>query len=643
MTPMRTSPKMSPITAGILQAQSLIRQRRLSEAHQLLAALEHKHPNHHDVLLGLAQVCEQLQDWPAVVGIGERLVRAHPRDPGLLFALGKAYVQARHLALAVRTFRRLVSENPEHQRADEAQKEVARLTEVLAPEIGRTGLPAGDALGALELTDEVRSLSVQRRYGEANQVAEKLTARFPRFGFGLNSLAQLHLAEGNLEQALLILDRALEVEPENLYVHTRRIRALCLLGRLEEARHHGQTLAAFTSGREDEELSRAEAHSYLGDDAAVLQAFQRAEVAGVLPRLGKAGIFYHLAAVAELRVGHEAKSAELWTEALRRSPSLEIARQNVADRCRPIGEQHAPWPFSLAMWVPTRTLENLNRAMQGRRTDEELRQGARNFLAQHPELAGLLPVLLDRGDPEARRLALNLARTARTEDLLVALRDFAQGTRGQDMLRNQAAQVAVEAGLLPAGPLRLWLRGAWRELTPFHCAWDQPAPPISPKVAQVLESIRELGEGNPLQAELRLRKAVEAEPDSPFLLHTLAAALSAQRRNREADALLDSIHRRFPDFVAAMTDIARRHLRRGEVDQAESLLKPLLARQRFVAGEFACLCMAQIEVLLARKNEAPLSIWLQMWEQATPDHPALEPFRKRVEQASPFSMWSKQP
>ncbi len=59
---------------------------------------------------------------------------------------------------------------------------------------------------------------------------------------------------------------------------------------------------------------------------------------------------------------------------------------------------------------------------------------------------------------------MRVAIESKAEDLAPALRDFARGQRGLDMMRNQAAQAARIAGLLPDGPLRLWVQGGWREV-----------------------------------------------------------------------------------------------------------------------------------------------------------------------------------
>src|SRR5207237_10520180 len=143
-----------------------------------------------------------------------------------------------------------------------------------------------------------------------------------------------------------------------------------------------------------------------------------------------------------------------------------------------------------------------------------------------PVLPSLIPSLLGRGDPRARELALRLALMAETPELLAALRDFALSQRGPDEQRIEAAHAVVDAGLLPAGPTRLWLQGEWREvlLMGFEIT-DEPTPQgHGPQVeAWHAEALAALHQGEAEQAERLLTQALQLEPDHPSLLHNLAA------------------------------------------------------------------------------------------------------------------------
>jgi len=84
----------------------------------------------------------------------------------------------------------------------------------------------------------------------------------------------------------------------------------------------------------------------------------------------------------------------------------------------------------------------------------------RRLAQQHPYLARVVPVLLDRGDPGARGVAFAMAVTVKSPELLAALRDFGLGQRGPDDMRNVAVQEAMRAGLIPAARCASGRRGS---------------------------------------------------------------------------------------------------------------------------------------------------------------------------------------
>src|SRR5207244_3039760 len=124
-------------------------------------------------------------------------------------------------------------------------------------------------------------------------------------------------------------------------------------------------------------------------------------------------------------------------------------------------------PFALENWISRETsLDLLAQAesLSGRGDEGAVVQTIRRIFDRHPEIPGLIPLLLDHGDPGGREFALRTAATERSPALLEALRDFALGARGPDALRFEAAQVATEARLIAPGRTRMWLEGEWREL-----------------------------------------------------------------------------------------------------------------------------------------------------------------------------------
>ncbi|MBN1994445.1 MAG: hypothetical protein JW953_17235 [Anaerolineae bacterium] len=158
-------------------------------------------------------------------------------------------------------------------------------------------------------------------------------------------------------------------------------------------------------------------------------------------------------------------------------------------------------------------------------SDVAMERAARRYLNQHPEMNILVPILLERGDPNGRKFALELATVAETPELLDALHRFALGQHGPDDLRHRALQTVFQAGLLPAGPVKMWLRGEWQEIVTLGFEiYDEPVEDKdhSPQVLDWMQqAVDALYNRQSHQAEELLQRALELEPDAPDNASTL--------------------------------------------------------------------------------------------------------------------------
>lgn len=622
--------------AGLSAAKAYMRRKRWGKARELLESLNQRYPNQVDVLTALTNVCYETKDVRGYLAAIEPLARLSPDDPDVTIGLAGAYMANVRPASALRTFRRFLDRWPDHERAAEISKTMADLEAKMDEFLADQGLPRGEeGLELAELHEEVQSRLDAGEHDQARKLAGQLLDRYPNFAPALNNLSLAYLVEGNLDQAIATAKRVLAFDPDNFHALSNLTRLFCMRGRLDEAREYAERLKAVESNSTDVWMKKAEALSYLGDDRGVLEAFHGAEQAGYLEPPLANPLLYHLAAVATMRLGSEDEARRYWQQALKLWPGFQPARDNVEDLRKPVGERHAPWAFSLSYWVPDKTMHDLvaqTEPATGRGNEEALTKAMRRFLQRHPEVASLVPLLLDRGDPRAREFALRVALIAETPELLEALRDFALSPRGPDEMRLQAAQAASEAGLFPSGLVRFWQQGEWSEV--MLMGFELHDEPIYEHAPQVVEWLQEgtlaLKEGDAKRAERLLKRALEVEPDAPDLLNNLAAAYELQGRMKEAEALVRKIHERHPDYVFACTGLAGLHVRDGEFDKAEELLKPLLSRQRFHFEEFAALCQAQIQLNLAKDNPEAAETWFDMWADADPDNPKLEYWRQRV-------------
>lgn len=624
------------LMAGLEEAARHIQRKRWAQALPVLEALDNAYPNNVEVLSALGEVLYELQDFDSYLGVCEQLSDLAPGDEDIAMALASAYIMAIHPVQALDTLRQFMKRRPQHEPSSNMAKMLADLEAKVPDFLAPLGLVGEEGFQIGLLHEELQMLTEAGDFREAHKVAERLLRRKPDFVPALNNLSQVYAVEGQLDQAISTAERVLATQPDNFHALSNLTRYFCLLGRVDEARQMGEQLKAVESDQADLWLKQAEALSCLGDDAGVLAAFAGAQRAGLLKPPFENPLLYHLAAVAAQRLGRDADARRHWQRAGKLAPGYADVEGNLADLRLPVGQRQGAWPFGLRQWLTTKSVQDLNTLISGLSKNVEDRDAmaevTRRYLRKHPEIESIIPILLNRGDPIGRMFALNIAMSAQTPELLAALRDFAVGQRGTDGQRMQAAEIATQAGLLPAGLVTMWIAGEWHDvLLMGFDLHDEPTVTHGPEVEELGgAAVEALHRHDAAEGERLLRQALALEPDAPDLLNNLATAYEQQDRMDEADALLNQIHAQYPDYAFATLALARLALRHERIDEAKVLLDALATRRRFHFSEFAAFCDAQIDLSVAEDRfEAALS-WLNMWENATPDHPLLVERRERL-------------
>ncbi len=630
------------LAAGLNEVDDLIERRQWDEARTLLAALDRRYPNQHVVLALQVNLAFDQKDMQSYQNAAERLLKLTPKDADLTLGLAGAYMSNHHMILALRTFHHFLERWPNHARAAEIRETAAELEQTLRAVLPQHGLEGDDAFALAAQHEEIMSLVEQNQWARARLRAEQALRRKPDFIPVLNNLSLAYFNEGQSEQAIATARRVLDIDADNYHALGNLVRYSCLSGRLDEAHAWGERLKSATAPDHlDIWTKKAESLTFLGDDQGVLDAFHAAERDGepyVWPLL------CHLAAVVALRQGREDEARRHWRRALELAPWLHIARDNLADLDKPIGERNAPWPFGLSEWLSHHDLEAFARETlppAARHDPCALAEARQRFLRRHPALVRLIPLLLDRGDPEGRDFALHVAMESKAPELAPALRDFALGQRGPDTARSQAAEAAQLAGLLPDGPVRLWTQGSWRDIEVMGFEiHDEPNRRHGPRVEKLqIDATRALNKGDTARGERLIKQALEVEPDAPDLWNNLAVAYAQDGRVQDAEEITRQIHARDPDYLFGRTNLALQHMRAGRLDEAEALLKPLRARKRMHVSEFAALMNAQIELCVARKDLDAARRWFDLWARTEPDSPAFDHWQRRLEppDASPLA------
>jgi len=623
------------------QAERLARQGDWAGARDALLELDRRRPGQLDVLNALSRAYIALQDFNACESVCRRILKLRPNDPDSYLMLAGAQMTNIHPALARQTFRRFLERWPDDPQAEEVRKTVADIEAALEGSLMKVEFPVDDVFELAASNEEVLALLGQGQFAPARETAERLLRRYPRFVPALNNQSEAWFRDGQGEQAIATARRALEVKPENCHALGNLARYLCVGGRMDEARQVAQRLKTIDSDHADLPLKQAEALSMLGEDEGVCSVFERHLRTGHVLLPADDALLHHLAAVASARLGRDADAVRLWQESLKLRPGFALARENLADHRRPPGERHGPWPFDITHWIPHGTLRVLMRQIgpaAERATNRSVIQQTRKFLERHSEVVRILPLLFDRGGPDAAAFAIKLSAIAKTPETLEPLHVFAFGQRGADALRMEAVEVLLDSEFMPPGEVRLWIGGKWRDilLTSYEL-YREPARRLTPPAQRLLQEAHVLlarGEGS--AAKPLLEEALAIEPNSPILHNNLMTALHLEGRNREAEQMIYDIHERFPDYFFGRINMANDCVAHGEYDRAKEFLGSLMRQRRMHVSEFSALCMSHVHLFLAQGKRDEARTWLEMWERGFPDDPQLPAWRENVEQ----SRWS---
>jgi tetratricopeptide (TPR) repeat protein len=619
---------------GVERAEGLMSRARWPEAAQLLQDLDRAHPQRPEILQALIECSVKLGDTHLYQYGCETLYRIRPSDPDLPYMLTSAYIKNAWPALALSMATGALTRDPGNEKAEQTRKLIEQLAPLVHEQMQAIGLTGPDGLECFCMHDQVRSLLAQGRYAKAWKVAEALAERRPQFPPAYNNGAEACFHDGEIARAIELTKRLLAFDPDNVFAQSNLIRFQCIFGKVDEARKLADRLKTIEPVVKDLALKQAEAFAYLGDDAAVLAVYEKGRV---LPS-GDAhedAVLSHLAAAAACRQGQEETAREYWLASLRAKPHFDLARNNLDDLKQPPAVRNAPWSFDMRELVPQKLIQGLaTRVCAGKGEEEDsLAKAAFKYLDSHPELEGLVPLLLDKSEAAGRELALHLAGVLRTPAIIRAVRDFALGQRGSDQLRVRAAHIATEAGALSEADQRLWLQGEWHT-SPLRRFEINGEPVPQHHAPGVLELINEAGVamrgGDAARTARILEKAMTVDPDDPVVMNNLAQAYGNLGREQEAEALTIRLHQRHPDYLFARLSLANLAVQRGRLERARELLQPLLSRKRFHFGEFAALCAAMIKLDLAEGKPEAARSWLDMWRASMPDHPGLAEYERRI-------------
>jgi tetratricopeptide (TPR) repeat protein len=600
----------------LAEARALIDEEKLEEARYLLDGLHERFPTNVDVLAELLELSDTLEDAESMLTYAEDLYEIVGDDPYVLCSLGYAYFETAMPVHTIRTFRRLLELFPEHQAAVTPRKLLSTCESSAAELYESIGLMNEEAEETVGLLEEVRSLTFRGDYQSARELAEQAHLRSPRFSVALQVLSRIASEQGDLVAAIEYAERALALDPADCRALSAYCYLLLLTGQPEKAADAANRLRNAALTDPEDWLAKVRALSYLGQDKAVLEVYDRADKAGYTRPEEADPQFFHLAAVAALRLGDEKKARRLWKAALDAKPEYANAVANLDDFKRPVGERSGPFAFRLDEWLPTAWYDRLEEilAVLHENTQSDGVGLVTDLIKQHPELIALVPLWLDRGDEGTRHLGIVFAQASGSADALSAVKQFALGKRGPDETRLYALRCCVSEGLLPPGENRVWRNGDWRTVivVGFEIHTDAEAG-LTRSQSKLMERGMSLLTGERYaEAESVFRELCEKAPNHPSAFNNLALTIERQGRDSESRDLIVEMQRRFPDYFFGIIAAANAATINREFDKAEALLRPLLLRKRIHLTEFSSLCRAEVQLAVAKKERERARAWIDM-------------------------------
>ncbi|NJO18864.1 MAG: tetratricopeptide repeat protein [Spirulinaceae cyanobacterium RM2_2_10] len=607
-----------------------------------LRELATQHPDCPEVFETLAEVYTLTKNSEQHQAACERLAELQPRRADVQFRLASAYVENQRMMLGLLALRQFQRDFPNSTQHDTVQNLIDNLEPYMAAWLDGSGLGSEERCEEIAALHE-RTLSAVNReqFAAACEYAEASLAIKPDFITGLNNLSIAEWYRGNLERAQACAAQALAIDPDNLHARGNQIRYWVLAGERDRAHAAALKLLDLDQPAPDRWVKIAETFAFLSEPELILTAYERAQTTDAEEK--DSLVLKHLAAYAHCKLGNLTQARQLWEQVIDEAPN-RLAQQNYEDLLKPASDRRGPWALALNQWVPQPLRDLLQSAvrqlMNYPDTDPDALEAEIKAAVQSQfATSGLLPIaprMLRDGGPDSHKFLFAIARLAKSSELWELITDYALSDHGPDLPRMEAAQTAVQAGALPSGEVSLWVEGKQRPILMMAMTIDDEvdAEPHPPDVERlVIDALNNLRASEYEAAIPLLLEAQALKPEADDIEFNLASSYLLTGRRDEGCKLLETIHARNPDYPNAAIALAQLHIQDKDLDAADALLRPLLARPRLHFEVFSQLCNAEVELAIAHRSEDALNSWLSMWERVYPEDPRLEVWQDSLEDA----------
>lgn len=599
----------------------------LVEALERIEKIAQRTPHRIEVFETMQFVAHQLKDPRAMLNASLRLTELQPREPINHYNLIGAYQSNIFVALIVHTGEHFLEHWPDFEVDKDLPKFVKDLKENLKKEAEKLELPEESWFDIMVLHERVQVALMLNKYEETRRLATELITSAPHFVAAYNNRSLASWMNGDFEAAIADARQVMELEAENVHASGNLVRFLLLTNRQKEAQEIAENLKSFPCTKPDDWLKKAEAFSFLGDDAAVHELAKQAKKDGVLMGKYDDPILLHFAGVAAARLGDEKQARKFWKRGLELSRTHTIMQENLEDLDKPENERNGAWPFDLNYWFHPVLLREFEAKISHIKNEHAAKKVLLDFQQRHPEINSLIPILLERGDPRGREFALTMAKMSKTPEMLEVLKNYALSPNGPTHLRMETINFLKDEDVLEKDKaVEFWADGEKREVLTMNFQIDDvPYQETNRKADKDYRlGIQALKSNNFEQAETHFQNAIVIDPKSASLRFNFAVAKIHQGDFVEGKKILWSLVDQHPKYAFARTILATIAIANGRKNEAQELLKSLNMFEHFHYDEFASYCKTQVLFfLVSEPNTKEVKRWLDMWEQVTPDDPQL--------------------
>ena len=614
------------------KANLLLSRNKPKEALDHLLKLNNKFPKNPKVLELMAYAYSDLKNTFNFLDTMLQLNDLVKNDEYYLLGLAEAYLANDFRSLALQTYRQLHLQWPYSKKTSSVQEIIQKLEMDISESSSKLTFSLEPGLVFFSKHEQIQILMNQGNFEQSKEIAGEIISQRPNFAPVWNNLAHIAWLEGNLSNAIEILQKVLDFQPENvhalstlcnyLYMQGKNKESFILAGKSHESRPSGYQFW----------LEKVKALGFIGDDDGVIALLEQAKKDQSLDFVD--GTFWHWCAVAQYRKGNIPVAKTYWQKCAEMAPYFPLATANLKELEKPLHERVCPQVFHFESWLPEKVIREMIAIFEDSSANNEIedyRIKLQTCYSHHPEFFPFIKSALGEGDLTTREFALQIADFLADPEILIWLKSFALGNVGPYSFRLRAAQILAKHDIFKSGEkINMQFKGETKPMIIFGFQINFGSPekgPLKQSTRILMEkAIDAFRKKNGVKAENYLRKALQFQPEEPSLLNNLAFSLQLQGKNSEAEALATRIEKDFPDYFFSRLISIRKEVKAGNVDKAQAILDKLMKKESMHISEFSALCACQIDLHILNKNSAGAKSWLQIWKDVYPEDPALEKY-----------------